>query len=95
MATPVVLSRHIQTLAFIGFRHTARRWSGLPVIVPSGSGTRLRGDARLQVGCDSLVALLARGPLAEPGGLAGHERPMPFKSMERASVHRGRLSVAF
>ena len=33
--------------------------------------------------------------LAEPGGLAGHERPMPFKSMERASVHRGRLSVAF
>src|SRR5829696_6241712 len=40
-ATPVVLSRHVQTLAFIGFRHTARRWSGLQVIVQVGSDHRL------------------------------------------------------
>jgi hypothetical protein len=61
MATPVVLSRHVQTLAFIGFRHTARRWSGLPVIVPErapgrdGGGARIRGRA-CAVSCKGILS---------------------------------------
>ena len=50
MATPVVLSRHVQTLAFIGFRHTARRWSGLPVIVLCERERRHRRRARSEAG---------------------------------------------
>jgi hypothetical protein len=47
-ATPVVLSRHVQTLAFIGFRHIAHRWPGRPVIVLSASVVHTLGFSTKQ-----------------------------------------------